>query len=226
MAKVYVAGCEEKIQDLLAFFLREEGMEVETFAARDELLEHLIKSEADLLILDSAIADKDGFELIKTIRRHHELPIILLAAQDSDYELVTAFAAGVDDYFAKPFSPLKLTLQAKAILSRQYGANRRSDKLIYGGLALSPKSRSAFYQGQIIELTKTEFKLLKYLLERKEEAVARKDLLTEVWGYEDIVETRAADDTVKRLRKKLKAAQAPIYIETIWGYGFKLTKNN
>ena len=224
MTKIYVADDEKNVRELLASFLREEGMEVETFTTGKQLIERLTEAEADLLILDVAMSDAAGFNLIKTIRRQWDLPIILLTARDSDNDFIAAFAAGADDYFTKPFSPLKLTLRVKAILSRQYQLSRQSDPLVYGGLTLSLKDRSAFYQGKMIKLTQLEFKLLKYLLEHKEEAVARTALLTEIWGYADAVETRAADDAIKRLRKKLREAGGNILIETVWGYGFKLIK--
>ena len=158
------------------------------------------------------------------------MPIILLSARDSDDDFVKGFSAGVDDYFTKPFSPLKLSLRVKAILARQPVAkeatNEEAKPLAYEGLELSDKDRSATYQGKHITLTNTEFELLKVLLSHSEEAISRDDLLRQVWGYESDVETRVTDDTIKRLRKKLRGVESHVLIETVWGYGFKLTKKD
>ena len=129
----------------------------------------------------------------------------------------------------KPFSPLKLSLRVKAILARtpmtqEHSNKDSSDSLSYDELVLSDKERSATYQGKNIKLTNTEFELLKVLMSHSEEAVSRDELLRQVWGYDSEVETRVTDDTIKRLRKKLRGVDSHVLIETVWGYGFKLTK--
>ena len=219
MAKVYVADDEKNIRDLIASFLRDQGLEVEVFETGDQLLLRFLEETADVVILDVMMPGTSGIDIAAMLRKRSEVPIILLTARDSD-----------DDYFTKPFSPLKLSLRVKAILARQPvvkdGANEEVKSLAYEGLEISDKERSASYQGKTIKLTNTEFELLKVLLSHIEEAVSRDDLLHLVWGYESDVETRVTDDTIKRLRKKMRGVESHVLIETIWGYGFKLTKKD
>ncbi len=230
MAKVYVADDEKNIRDLIASFLRDQGLEVEVFETGDQLLLRFLEEAADVVILDVMMPGTSGIDIAAMLRKRSEVPIILLTARDGDDDFVKGFSAGVDDYFTKPFSPLKLSLRVKAILARQPvvkdGANEEVKSLAYEGLEISDKERSASYQGKTIKLTNTEFELLKVLLSHSEEAVSRDDLLHLVWGYESDVETRVTDDTIKRLRKKMRGVESHVLIETIWGYGFKLTKKD
>ena len=227
MAKVYVADDEKNIRDLIASFLRDQGLEVEVFETGDQLLLRFLEEAADVVILDIMMPGTSGIDIAAMLRKRSEVPIILLTARDSDDDFVKGFSAGVDDYFTKPFSPLKLSLRVKAILARQPvvkdGANEEVKSLAYEGLEISDKERSASYQGKTIKLTNTEFELLKVLLSHSEEAVSRDDLLHLVWGYESDVETRVTDEPIKRLRKKMRGVESHVLIETIWGYGFKLT---
>ncbi|MBM7642350.1 response regulator transcription factor [Streptococcus loxodontisalivarius] len=228
MAKVYVADDEKNIRELIASFLREEGMEVEIFETGDQLLLRFMEEEADVVILDVMMPGTDGFGTAQAIRKRSDVPIILLTARDSDKDFVEGFSAGADDYFTKPFSPIKLTLRVKAILTRQPRAQAADNtaKMDYHGLSLSEKDRSAMFQDKPIKLTNTEFELLRVLMLQKDEAVSRDELLEKVWGYESDVETRVTDDTIKRLRKKLREVESDVLIETVWGYGFKLAKKD
>ena len=228
MAKVYVADDEKNIRELIATFLREQGLEVEIFETGDQLLLRFMEAEADVVILDVMMPGTNGVEIANMLRKRSDFPIILLTARDSDADFVKGFSAGADDYFTKPFSPLKLSLRVKAILARQPKASESSkemaDVLTYEALTLSEKERVVTYDNQVIKLTNTEFELLKVLMEHAEEAVSRDDLLHQIWGYESGIETRVTDDTIKRLRKKLRGVESHVLIETVWGYGFKLTK--
>lgn len=222
MAKVYIADDDKNIRELIASFLREDGIEVELFETGDQLLLRFLEAPADVVVLDVMMPGSSGFTIAENLRKRSDVPIILLTARDSDSDFLEGFSAGADDYFTKPFSPLKLSLRIKAILSRQV-KQEGGKELSYKGLQLSSKNRSAIYQDSNIKLTNTEFELLKLLLERKEEAVSRDELLEQIWGYESDVETRVTDDTIKRLRKKLRGVESHVVIETVWGYGFKLT---
>lgn len=224
MAKVYIADDEKNIRELIGSFLTEADIEVELFETGDQLLLRFMEAEADVVILDVMMPGTDGFGIATAIRKRSDVPIILLTARDSDKDFVDGFSAGADDYFTKPFSPVQLTLRVKAILARQPKGLSSSEELSYGGLTVSEKDRSAMFQNEVIKLTNTEFELLKVLLTHQEEAVSRDELLTQVWGYESDVETRVTDDTIKRLRKKLRQVECDVQIETVWGYGFKLVQ--
>ena len=226
MARVYVADNEKNIRDLIASFLCEQSLEVEVFETGDQLFLRFLEEEADVIILDVMMPGTSGIDIAARIRKQSDVPIILLTARDGDEDFLQGFSAGADDYFTKPFSPLKLSLRVKAILSRHATSSKKSDAdvIAYEGLTLLEKERLVLYKKVPLKLTNTEFELLKMLLKHQEEAISRQDLLQQIWGYEEDVETRVTDDTIKRLRKKLREVDSHVLIETVWGYGFKLTK--
>ncbi|MFW5646281.1 MAG: winged helix-turn-helix domain-containing protein, partial [Acetivibrio ethanolgignens] len=123
----------------------------------------------------------------------------------------------------KPFSPIKLTLRVKAMLKRM-NDNQNREGMSFGDITLYPMKKAAYSKGEELKLTNTEYGLLQYMVNNKERAVSRDELLQAVWGYDSFVETRATDDTIKRLRKKLLLAKSTVLIETVWGFGFKLRK--
>jgi len=198
---------------------------VRTFASGEELLEVFPKEPCDLLILDVMMPGLSGFEVCSKIRETSTIPIIMLTARDSDIDYATGLSLGSDDYFTKPFSAMSLIMRIKAIFRRieyeRQGAENAADaELRFGDVMLNPKIKAAVGRKGSLELTPNEFALLQYLMERKGNAVSREELLDKIWGYDSVVETRVADDTVRRLRKKLVGSGA--LVETVWGFGFLL----
>ena len=224
MAKVYIADDEKNIRELLGTFLGKEDIAVELFETGDQLLLRFMEEEADVVVLDVMMPGTDGFGTAAAIRKRSDVPIILLTARDSDKDFVEGFSSGADDYFTKPFSPVQLTLRIKAILSRKNKEVSTAETMQFQGLHLSEKDRLAYFKEKPIKVTNTEFELLKLLMEHPDQAISRDELLAQVWGYESNVETRVTDDTIKRLRKKLRQVDSDVQIETVWGYGFKLAK--
>ena len=221
LKRIYVADDAADIRRLIQSFQQEEGYDVQCFDAGDKLLEAFDAQPADLLVLDVMMPGMDGLSLCAAIRRRSDVPIILLTARDTDADMITGFTMGCDDYFTKPFSMVKLTLRVKAIFSRM--ADERSpEPLAFGDLTLCPLQRTAHRGEAELRLTNTEFSLLQYLMENRQKVVSREELLNIVWGYDSFVETRATDDVVKRLRKKLAEAGSRSVIETVRGVGFRL----
>lgn len=224
-ANIYIADDEENIRDLLASFLREAGHRVEVYENGDRLLKAVAEKEPDLVILDVMMPGTDGFSTCSAIRKKTDIPIILLTARGTDADYITGFTMGCDDYFTKPFSPVKLTMRVNAILKRLYADKAKTDdrQLAFGDLALVPAQKEARCGQRLLKLTATEYDLLQYILENKDRAVSREELLNSIWGYDKEVETRVTDDTIKRLRKKIRDSHSQVAIETIWGFGFKLS---
>lgn len=222
--KIYVADDEKNIRELIQSFLNEE-FDVSLFENGDELLSAFEKEPADLVILDVMMPGTDGFSICSALRKRSDVPIILLTARDTDADYVTGFTLGCDDYFTKPFSPVKLTMRVKAILKRLSKEDREKNpsELRFGDLLLQPMQKSAYCNDAELKLTNTEYSLLSYLIEHQDKAVSRDELLHTVWGYDNYVETRVTDDTVKRLRKKILSLNSNVQIETVWGFGFKLS---
>ena len=223
MGKIFIADDEKNIRDLLGKFLEDAGHEVRLFENGDSLLTELDNSVPDIVVLDVMMPGIDGFTACGRIRKAYpDITILLLTARDTDADFMTGFMAGCDDYLTKPFSPLKLTLKVNAILSKLGKNEKGTDEVAFGDLSVDASSFSCRVLDSELKLTKTEFQVLSLLLSTPEKAVSRDKLLSDIWGYSE-VETRVTDDTMKRLRKKLKDAGSRVHIETIWGFGFKLT---
>ncbi|MBK5898751.1 response regulator transcription factor [Catonella massiliensis] len=223
MGKIFIADDERNIRDLLGKFLEDAGHEVRLFENGDSLLTELDNSVPDIVVLDVMMPGIDGFTACGRIRKAYpDITILLLTARDTDADFMTGFMAGCDDYLTKPFSPLKLTLKVNAILSKLGKNEKNTDEMAFGDLSVDVSSFSCRVLDSELKLTKTEFQVLSLLLSTPEKAVSRDKLLSDIWGYSE-VETRVTDDTMKRLRKKLKDAGSRVHIETIWGFGFKLT---
>lgn len=224
--RIYVADDEKNIRDIIQSFLEKDHFVVETFESGEDLLDRFKEEDADLIILDIMMPKKDGLSTLMEIREFSDVPVIILTARDSDADYITGFTIGCDDYLIKPFSPVKLTTKVKTIL----GAKRRTidsdEEVSFSDLTFMPLKRTAYINNEEIKFTATEYALILYLIKNKERAVSRDELLDKIWGYENFVETRATDDTVKRLRKKLMDYNSNVVIETVWGFGFKIGEAN
>ncbi|KHD44017.1 response regulator transcription factor [Streptococcus hongkongensis] len=227
MAKIYLADDEKNIRDIIGVFLRDQGLDVELFETGDQLLLRFMNQPADVVILDVMMPGSSGFEVAPKLRQLSNVTILFLTAKDSDKDFIEGFQTGADDYLTKPFSPMKLALRIKAIIARQdHQIDTNTLHLKFENLTLSPENRCAIYANQQINLTNTEFDVLELLLKKQEQAVSREDLLESVWGYNFDVDMRVTDDTIKRLRKKLRQVNSNVIIETVWGFGFKLAQTS
>lgn len=223
---IYFADDEKNIRDLVVPFLEHDGFTVRAFETGDLLLEAYKNQKPDLVILDIMMPGTNGLDVMKSIRQYDNVPIIMLTARDSDVDFITAFNLGTDDYFTKPFSPIKLSLHVKALFKRlDEKAIKNDTQYQFLDLTLDTEKRIALLSNEEMPLTKTEFDFLLVLIEKPETAFSRETLLNRIWGFDDI-ESRAVDDTIKRLRKNFKQYHSQVSIKTVWGYGFKLIKED
>ena len=226
---IYIAEDEKNIRNLIASFLKKEGYHILAFETGDELFKKFQQKPADLVILDVMMPGSSGFLICTKLRDISTVPIIMLTARDTDEDYISGISLGSDAYFTKPFSPIKLIMQVKAMFRRvemdtstAFSETSDSDQIQYANLTIHLGKLTTYCGNEELKLTHTEFSLLAYLLKHKERAVSREELLSKIWGYDATIETRATDDTVKRLRKKLTDGNSQVLIETIRGYGFKL----
>lgn len=228
--RIYVADDEKNIRSLMKIFLENEGYLVETFSDGYSIMEALRRQMPDMLILDVMMPGEDGLSICAEIRKSSSVPIIIVSAKDSPMDRVVGITLGSDDYVTKPFLPLELTARVKALFRRAELAgadNRQAERVPYecGNLRLYAQERKVTVHEEVFSVTPMEFEFLLYLLERKETAVSKQELQTQVWGNEGRGEdTRMQDDLVKRLRKKLRQQDASVSVETIWGYGYRITE--
>ncbi len=226
---IYIADDDNNIRNLLKSFLERENFVVFGFETGDDLLKKYISDPCDLIILDVMMPGHDGFYICKELRKLSNVPIIMLTARDSDADYIEGLNLGSDDYFTKPFSPIKLVTKVKSVLKRREvpSDNETSSidnsRLEIGDIILNMKLKTATMKGEKLALTPNEFSLLSYLIINRDRVVERSELLDKIWGYEIEVETRVADDTVKRLRKKI--ADSNVSVVTSWGKGFMLEVN-
>ena len=231
MANIYLADDEKEIRDILSAFLKSDGHNVSAFETGDQLLACFKQSPCDLILLDIMMPGTDGIAILTALREISKVPVILVTAKDTDNDCYSGLALGSDDYIIKPFKPMLLSAKIKALLRRvefesqaQAVISLPDDELVCGNLSYSHKRHELFVNHQAVNLTPTETRFLTYMMQRFGEAVSRNDLLEAVWGMNFEIETRVADETNRRIRKKLTNAGANVYVQTVWGYGFKMTR--
>lgn len=229
MAKIYYADDEKEIRDIVSAFLKNSGYEVKTFATGDLLLTAFKEMPCDLILLDIMMPGTDGIGILRAIRELSKVPVILLTAKDTDSDYYNGLLLGSDDYITKPFKPMILSAKIHALLRRiQYESQAKGKQetkdLDCGNLHYSNRKQEFMVNGKPLPLTPTERRFLEFMMQRFEETVGRNEVLDAVWDMGHDVESRVADETNRRLRKKLTAAGANVYVQTVWGYGFKLTK--
>lgn len=222
---IYIAEDEDNIRETVKTFLESEGYQVRDFSTGDALFDEFTEKPCDLVILDVLMPGSTGFEITKQLRAISAVPIIILTARDSDLDYATGINLGSDDYFTKPFSAIALVMRVKAMLRRvrldqETVRTAPAGELALGELRVNQKTMEVRSGERPVDLTPTEYGLLVFLIRNQDRAVSRAELLDEVWGYSEEIETRACDDTVRRLRKKLVGTR--VKIENIWGFGFRL----
>lgn len=218
---IYIADDEKNIRELVKCFLENQGYEVETFSNGDDLFKRYKEKNADMIILDVIMPGTDGVEICRQIRQIANVPIIILSAKDSEEDRIKGISVGGDDYLTKPFSPIELVARVQALFRRiSMDKVEKVEKVTFGNIKIDVTKKQAYVDDEEIALTPLEFDFLKYLIQKNNQAISREELLKEVWEIAYDIDTRATDDTVKRLRRKI--ADSNVEIKTVWGYGFKM----
>ena len=218
---IYIADDEKNIRELVKCFLENQGYEVETFSNGDDLFKRYKEKNADMIILDVIMPGTDGVEICRQIRQIANVPIIILSAKDSEEDRIKGISVGGDDYLTKPFSPIELVARIQALFRRiSMDKVEKVEKVTFGNIKIDVTKKQAYVDDEEIALTPLEFDFLKYLIQKNNQAISREELLKEVWKIAYDIDTRATDDTVKRLRRKI--ADSNVEIKTVWGYGFKM----
>ncbi len=227
-ARIFVVEDEPDIAEVLTYNLEKEGFEVVVQKRGDEALEAIRRDPPDLVILDLMLPGIDGLEITRTLKRNsatERIPIMMLTARGEEVDRIVGLELGADDYISKPFSPREVVLRAKAILRRiragdEAGDEGSSPTLTVGGIELDEAAHRVMVDGEETTLTATEFRLLKVMMQRRGRVQTRGQLLTDVWGYADDVDSRTVDTHIRRLRRKL--SDEAERIETIIGVGYRL----
>jgi two-component system phosphate regulon response regulator PhoB len=224
MAKVLVVEDEPDIADLIARHLRQAGMEVVLSGTGNDALERARTDAPQLLLLDLALPDLDGFEVCRRLRRDPitgHIPVIIVTGRTSEMDRVLGFELGADDFVSKPFSPRELALRVRRSLERHHPAPGSAETLVFGELAIDVPGHRVLVRGKDADLTATEFRLLAALAKRRGRVLSRDHLLAEAWhhGEHDGIDARTVDTHVRRLRDKLGTAAD--LVETVRGVGYR-----
>ncbi len=222
MAVIWVVDDEENIRDLIRRYLEKEDFTVRTFSSAEELENALLNSNPDMFILDIMLPGSDGLALCRTIREKYDQPIIFVSARGEEFDRVLGLELGGDDYLAKPFSPRELIVRVKTIFRRLQPAEQSTKELTHKNMVIYPDKRKVVIDSKEVNLTGKEFELLYFLAASPNCPFSREKLLEEIWGFDYEGENRAVDDTVKRIRKKIREKGALPELSTVWGYGYKL----
>ena len=219
--KILVADDEERIVKLVSDFLKIGGYEVLPASDGAQALELFNKNpDIALAIIDIMMPELDGWALTKEIRKTSDLPIIMLSARAEEFDLLTGFESGIDEYVTKPFSPAVLVKSVEALIKRSDGKVLAEDE-VKKGLYIDSNAFVAYVDGNALELTLKEFELLSYLFENSGRVLTRDQLLNAIWGYDYLGDSRTVDSHIARLRTKLGDYGAA-HLKTIYGMGYKL----
>ena len=216
--KVLVVDDEARMRKLVKDFLSVKGFTVLEAGDGEEAVDIFFEQkDIALIVLDVMMPKMDGWEVVKTIRKYSQVPIIMLTARGEERDELQGFSLGVDEYISKPFSPKILVARVEAILRRTSAG--ASDVTEVGGIVLDKVAHQVTIDGKPVDLSYKEFELLSYFIDNQGIALSREKILNNVWNYDYFGDARTIDTHVKKLRSKL--GDKGEYIKTIWGMGYK-----
>ncbi|MEG1293822.1 MAG: response regulator transcription factor [Clostridium sp.] len=220
--KVLVVDDEARMRKLVKDFLAIKGFQVVEAGDGEEAIDLFFEQkDIALILLDVMMPKMDGWEVLKTIHKYSQVPIIMLTARGEEQDELQGFSLGVDEYISKPFSPKILTARVEAILRRSSSTSQEVMEI--GGIKIDKAAHQVSVDGEPIDLSYKEFELMTYFAENRGLALSREKILNNVWNYDYFGDARTIDTHVKKLRNKLGAKGD--YIRTIWGMGYKFEVN-
>ena len=216
--KILMVDVEARMRKLVKDFLTNKGFKVIEAADGEEAVDiFFAQKDIALILLDVMMPKMDGWEVVKTIRKYSQVPIIMLTARGEERDELQGFNLGVDEYISKPFSPKILVARVEAILRRTNAG--ASDMTEVGGIVVDKMAHQVTIDGKPVDLSYKEFELLSYFIDNQGIALSREKILNNVWNYDYFGDARTIDTHVKKLRSKL--GEKGEYIKTIWGMGYK-----
>ena len=221
MSKLLIVDDEFSIRELIKKYAIYEGHEVDEAENGEQAVLKCRNNTYDLIVMDIMMPVMDGFEAVSKIRRFSTTPIIMLSARGEEYDRLTGFETGVDDYVVKPFSPKELMMRVGAVLRRTGASDNEDDKnrFVYQGLVIDFAARVVTVDGERVQLTPREYELLFYMVNNKGIALTRDQLISKVWGYDFFGDDRTLDTHIKLLRKSL--GEYASLIVTLRGVGYR-----
>ena len=215
--KILIVDDEELIRSVIKEYCKNSGYETDEASSGKEGLKKLTNNDYDLMVLDIMMPEMDGFSMLKELPTNRRIPTIVLSARGEEYDKLSGFDLGIDDYVTKPFSPKELLARIKAVMQRS--SKTLPDTYTLDTLELNFSAHTLKIDGKIINITPKEFEIFSYLIKNKEIAVSREQLLSNVWGYDFFGDDRTVDTHIKMLRNNIGKYRDNIV--TIRGLGYK-----
>ncbi|MDO4447372.1 MAG: response regulator transcription factor [Lachnospiraceae bacterium] len=219
---IFLIEDDEALAEGISFMLEKEGYETERFSACSDSRRALEQTQPDLILMDWNLPDGDGLMLCREISEKWKIPILMITARDMEIDQVMCLESGADDYIAKPFSLAVLKARIAALLRRQGGQSEKAGQLISGQIRVDNKEMRAWKEDEELDLSLTEYRILKYFLENKNQVLLKEQILSHVWDNGGkFVEENTLMVNIRRLRTKVeKDASHPEYIKTVHGMGY------
>lgn len=227
MKNILIIEDNRDIAELERDFLEASGIAADIVTDGKVGCEQALAKDYDLLLLDIMLPHMDGFDICRTVRKEKNLPILMISAKREDVDKIRGLGLGADDYISKPFSPPELVARVKAHLSRYErltSIHKESlESIRIGELCIETEKHRVYESGKEISLTHREFDLLVFLARNRGIVCSREKLFENVWGMDAEGDTATVMVHINRLREKMEPnPQKPIYIETVWGVGYRM----
>ena len=227
MTSILLVEDDVAIRDIMERAFEREGMKVKVVGDGEAALKSFRSASSfDLVVLDIMPPDINGITLCQELRKNSDIPIIMLTARGGEGSVVMGLEVGADDYITKPVSPLEVVSRVRAHLRRRRMDGRASDqKLVFPGLVIDLLRRQVLAQENLVDLTATEFEILRFLAASPGRVYSRQQIMQHLWDGEFYGEPRTADVHVQHIRKKIEPdPKNPRYVQTVRGIGFKFTE--
>lgn len=219
--KIFVVEDETEICKELSVLLQKYGYAYESSTDFAHITDHILKAEADLVLLDINLPYQDGYTICREIRKQSDIPIIVLTSRNTDFDELMSLNIGADDFISKPYNAQVLIARIQKILKRTYEAQIHS-VFIHKGLTINLLKATASYGDKEVDLTKNELGILRLLVVNKGNVIPRDAIIDELWQSDEFIDENTLNVNIVRLRKKLSEIGAPDYLETKRGLGYKV----
>ncbi|NLK45041.1 MAG: response regulator transcription factor [Treponema sp.] len=220
---IFILEDDDSIRKLIDYTLKVHGYEVQEFALPSDFWPAIENHKPELILLDIMLPEEDGISILKKLRKNPKtssIPVIMLTAKDTEYDVITGLDTGADDYVTKPFGMMALVSRIKAVLRRYENSNSKKEKLIVENISIDENQHTVFVDDVQVFLTVKEFDLLILLVKNRGNVLTREQLLESIWEVSTEIESRTVDVHIRTLRQKL--GESSKIIETIRGIGYKI----
>ncbi len=218
---ILIVDDDKNICEVIKLYLQKEGYKVTLAYDGQAGIEAFERNTPALVVLDIMMPRKDGWEVLKQIRKTSAVPVIMLTAKGETFDKVLGLELGADDYIVKPFDPKEFIARVKAVMRRANMQEEENRQIIYDDLVIDISNYTVSYKGEIVEMPPKEIELLFFLASHPNKVYTREQLLQQVWDFEFFGDSRTVDVHIKRLRKKLFDQGVNWEIKTVWGVGYK-----